>query len=74
VFSATGPSEIEQRRQGGRGLAIAGLIPSIVFLLVSIAVVAFALSVVEKAAEESTSTAAPLDAPAGAFEGVAAAR
>jgi hypothetical protein len=55
VFSAIGLSQIKQRREGGRGLALTGLILSIVFLVVGIvvAVIVFATAaeIVEKSAE-----------------------
>ena len=83
VFSAIGLSQIKKRREGGRGLAIAGLVLSIVFLLLSILVVVFALAVADEVAKTGAATAAPLDEPiveeqvsggtGGGLEGVAAA-
>jgi len=55
VFSAIGLSQIKQRREGGRGLALTGLILSIVFLVVGIVIAIFvfaaASEIVEKSAE-----------------------
>ena len=57
VFSAIGLSQIKKRREGGRGLAVAGLVLSVVFLLLSLALFFFAFAAVTEAA-----------APAGAVE------
>ena len=45
VFSALGLSQIKQRREGGRGLALAGLILSIVFVLLGVLMLVFVLAV-----------------------------
>jgi branched-subunit amino acid permease len=73
VFSAVGLSQIKKRREGGRGLAIAGLVLSIVFVLVGIALFAFVIAVADEVADQTTVSAAPLDSPAENLEGVAAA-
>jgi Domain of unknown function (DUF4190) len=51
VFSAIGLSQIKKRREGGRGLAIAGLIVSILFFLITLAVIIFAFVVVNEAVQ-----------------------
>jgi Domain of unknown function (DUF4190) len=63
VFSALGLSQIKQRREGGRGLALAGLILSIVFvvlgvlMLVLVAVVGSAAVGASSAIESAVSSA-----------------
>jgi hypothetical protein len=77
VFSAIGLSQIKKRREGGRGLAIAGLILSIVFLLFTLAFVVFAFAMVQEAAEtaaaEETQAAAVVEGPGEDPQGVLAA-
>ncbi len=51
VFSAIGLKQVKERREGGRGLALTGLILSIVFILVGILVVVLALTVLAPAEE-----------------------
>ena len=63
VFSAVGLSQIKQRREGGRGLAITGLVLSIVFLLISIAFVGLVVAAVDEVAEAEAIAAAPLEEP-----------
>jgi peptidyl-prolyl cis-trans isomerase B (cyclophilin B) len=61
VFSAIGLSQIKKRREGGRGLAIAGLILSIVFFLITLAAFVFVFAAVNEAvetAEQAEATAA----------------
>jgi hypothetical protein len=73
VFSAVGLRQIKQRREGGRGLAIAGLVLSIVFVLIGIALFAVVIAVADEVADQTTVSAVPLDAPAENLEGVTAA-
>jgi hypothetical protein len=54
VFSAMGLSQIKQRREGGRGLALAGLILSIVFVLLGVLMLVFALVVGSAAVSASS--------------------
>ena len=77
VFSAIGLKQIKERREGGRGIALAGLILSIVFLVIGILVAVLAATVfsaaVDKAQSDSgaalssqtTDGAAPADDPTG---------
>jgi hypothetical protein len=78
VFSAMGLSQTKKRGEGGRGLAVTGLILSIVFLLIGIAVVAAAVTAATKIAEDPGAAAdlwedPGTDVAAGDLEGVAAA-
>ena len=63
VFSAIGLKQIKQRRESGRGLALAGLILSIIFVVLGILVAILAATVfssaVEKAQAESAGSVAP---------------
>lgn len=79
IFSAIGLKQIKQRREGGRGLALAGLIISIISIVLAVlAIVLFATVLapaVEKAAqsqaaesagtEDTADTAAPADDATG---------
>ena len=73
VFSAIGLKQIKERREGGRGLALAGLILSIIFVALGILIVILAATVfssaVEQAAQDSaavsTGAAEPVDDPDG---------
>ena len=75
VFSAIGLKQIKERREGGRGLALAGLIISIISLIIGIvAVVLFATVLapaVEKAAQSEAAVAST--GPAADPNGVVAA-
>jgi hypothetical protein len=51
VFSAIGLSQTKKRGEGGRGLAIAGLILSIVFLLIGLLVFSLAFAAFSQAVE-----------------------
>jgi hypothetical protein len=51
VFSAIGLSQTKKRGEGGRGLAIAGLVLSIVFLLIGLLVFFLAFAAVQQAVE-----------------------
>ncbi|MGQ4818782.1 DUF4190 domain-containing protein, partial [Enterococcus faecium] len=77
LFSALGLSQIKKRREGGRGLAIAGLILSIVFTLLALLASFFIFAAVQEAAETGamaeTQATAPVDEPAGDPSGVLAA-
>ncbi|MET0765803.1 MAG: DUF4190 domain-containing protein [Blastococcus sp.] len=74
VFSAVGLSQIKKRREGGRGLAIAGLVLSILFLLVSIFLFVVVLAAAEEVAKTTaTATTAAEEEPVENLEGVAAA-
>jgi hypothetical protein len=72
IFSAIGLKQIKERREGGRGLALAGLIISILSIVLGIlAVVLFATVLapaVEKAAQSEPAASASSDA---ATDGVA---
>jgi Domain of unknown function (DUF4190) len=57
VFSALGLKQTKERREGGRGLALAGLILSIVFILIGILVAVLMLAVVAPAVEDATQAA-----------------
>jgi hypothetical protein len=79
IFSAIGLKQIKERREGGRGLALAGLIISIISIVLGILMVVFFATVfsaaVEKAAQSesaasvapdgSADTVAPADDPTG---------
>jgi hypothetical protein len=82
IFSAIGLKQVKERREGGRGLALAGLILSIAFILIGLLFAVLALTVfsaaVEKAAEAQDSVSVsdgPSDAgaPAEDPDGVVAA-
>lgn len=82
VFSAIGLKQVKERREGGRGLALAGLILSIAFILIGILIAVLAATVfaaaVDKAAEAQDAVSAsdsPADsgAPAEDTDGVIAA-
>ena len=69
VFSAIGLKQIKARREGGRGLALTGLILSIVFMLIGVLLAVLMLTVlapaVEAAAQAEDAVAAPADDLAG---------
>jgi hypothetical protein len=67
VFSAIGLKQTKERREGGRGLALAGLILSIVFILIGIVVAVLMLAVVAPAVEKATQAqeAAAVEDPTG---------
>jgi peptidyl-prolyl cis-trans isomerase B (cyclophilin B) len=72
VFSAIGLKQIKERREGGRGLALSGLILSIIFVVLGILIVVLAATVfstaVTQAAQDSaaaSTAAAPADDPEG---------
>jgi hypothetical protein len=79
VFSAIGLKQIKERREGGRGLALAGLIISILSIVVGILLVVLFATVlapaVEKAAQSEAAVSASTDpgAPAEDPTGVVAA-
>jgi hypothetical protein len=77
VFSAIGLKQIKERREGGRGLALAGLILSIIFvvlgILFAILVATVFSSAVEQAAQESAAVSTDAGAPADDTDGVIAA-
>jgi Domain of unknown function (DUF4190) len=58
VFSAIGLSQIKKRREGGRGLALTGLILSIVFMLIGIVIAVVVIAAASEIAE-TTAEAAP---------------
>ena len=66
VFSAIGLSQIKKRREGGRGLALAGMILSILFTLIGVLATVFLFAAVQEAAE--TGAMAETQAPAPAAE------
>ena len=74
VFSAIGLSQIKKRREGGRGLALSGLILSITFLLIGVLATVFLFAAVQEAAETGalaeTEIAAPAAEPADDPTGV----
>jgi hypothetical protein len=67
VFSAIGLKQVKERREGGRGLALAGLILSIVFLLLGVLIAVVTLAAVDSAVQESVQAqdAASVPAPDG---------
>ncbi len=73
VFSAIGLSQIKKRREGGRGLALSGLILSIIFTLCYGLAVVLLFAAVQEAAETgavaetevAVPTAEPADDPTG---------
>jgi hypothetical protein len=72
VFSAIGLKQIKQRREGGRGLALAGLILSIIFIVIGI-IAGVLLATVAKSAVEQAQSEAAVGAPADDTTGVVAA-
>lgn len=70
VFSAIGLKQIKERREGGRGLALAGLILSIIFVVIGILFVILAATVfssaVKTAAEAEAAVSATPDGSTGA--------
>ncbi len=68
VFSAIGLSQIKKRREGGRGLAMSGLILSIIFTLIGVLAAVFLFAAVQEAAETGAiaekQVAAPAEEPA----------
>ena len=71
VFSAIGLSQTKKRGEGGRGLAITGLVLSIVFTLIGLLLVVFVFAAVTEAVE--TGAVAETEAAAPAGESLAAA-
>jgi uncharacterized protein DUF4190 len=67
VFSAIGLKQTRERREGGRGLALAGLILSLAFILIGILVAVLMLAVVAPAVEDATQAAeaAAVEDPTG---------
>jgi hypothetical protein len=60
VFSAIGLSQIKKRREAGKGLAIAGLVLSIVFVLIGLLMILLVLPALMTAAKQTaTAEAAP---------------
>jgi Domain of unknown function (DUF4190) len=72
VFSAIGLSQTKKRGEGGRGLAITGLVLSIVFTLIGLLLFFFVFAAVTEAVE-SGAVAAETEAAAPAEESLAAA-
>ena len=74
VFSAIGLKQIKERREGGRGLALAGLIISIISLVLGILMLVLFATVlapaVEKAAQSESAADAPADDPTGVVGGL----
>jgi hypothetical protein len=64
VFSAIGLSQTKKRGEGGRGLAIAGLILSIVFLLIGLLVAFTAFAAIQQAVQTGAAGEIELAAPA----------
>jgi Domain of unknown function (DUF4190) len=64
VFSAIGLSQTKKRGEGGRGLAIAGLILSIVFLLIGLLVFFLAFAAFQQAVETGAIAETEVLAPA----------
>jgi hypothetical protein len=58
IFSAIGLRQIKRRREGGRGLAIAGLVVSIVLFLIGLLVTLIVVPAVLSAVKQQTATAA----------------
>jgi hypothetical protein len=58
VFSAIGLKQIKQRREGGRGLALAGLIISIISLVLGILFLVLAATVFSSAVEQAAQDSA----------------
>jgi hypothetical protein len=56
VFSAIGLRQVKKRREGGRGLAITGLVLSIVFLLIGLLLMLVVLPAVLEAAKGTAAT------------------
>jgi len=67
VFSAIGLKQVKERREGGRGLALAGLILSIVFVILGIIAAVLFVTVVSAAVEEAAGNTAA-EAPAGSAD------
>jgi hypothetical protein len=67
VFSAIGLKQVKERREGGRGLALAGLILSIVFVILGIIAAVLFVTVVSAAVEEAAENTAA-EAPAGSAD------
>jgi Domain of unknown function (DUF4190) len=64
VFSALGLSQTKKRGEGGRGLAVTGLILSIVFTLIGLLAVIFLFVAVQEAVETTAATETEAAAPA----------
>jgi len=71
IFSAIGLKQIKERREGGRGLALAGLIISIISLVLGILMIVLFATVLAPAVEKASQSAsaavsvAPADDPTG---------
>jgi hypothetical protein len=72
VFSAIGLKQIKERREGGRGLALAGLIISIISLIIGIIAVVLMATVVAPAVEKAAQSEAAVSAAPDANDVVAA--
>jgi Domain of unknown function (DUF4190) len=77
IFSAIGLKQIKERREGGRGLALAGLIISIISLVLGILFVVLAATVfssaVKQAEQDSAAASSDAAAPADDATGVVSA-
>jgi hypothetical protein len=73
VFSAIGLKQVKERREGGRGLALAGLILSIVFIVLGVILAIVLVAVADKVVEETTQAEAAAPAPDEDPTGVVAA-
>lgn len=71
VFSALGLSQIKQRREGGRGLALAGLILSIVFVAIGVLMLVLALVVGSAAVSASSAIESAVSSASAAEDAVA---
>ena len=71
VFSAIGLKQVKERREGGRGLALAGLILSILFIVIGIIGALLFATTVGAAVEDARSEAAASGAPDGSTDPVA---
>jgi hypothetical protein len=73
VFSAIGLKQVKERRENGRGLALAGLILSIVFILLGVLLVVLLLTVLKPAVEAAAQAEQAVTAPAEEVSGTDAA-
>jgi hypothetical protein len=73
VFSAIGLKQIKQRREGGRGLALAGLIISIISIVLGILLIVLFATVLAPAVQKAAQSESAAGGASGDAKGVVAA-